>query len=134
LNWPIEKTPPEYAPGMEEFVGLYKEKFKKERLFTCHSATGYTGMLILWDVLERTENLNDAESIRQAVLETDIPMNKIGCGWGAKFATPGDPMMGTNLRVGCIGTQWQDGELWTVWPAAFPGREAILPMESPFFK
>lgn len=132
-NWPIEKTPPSFAPGMEEFVELYKEKFDKERLFTCHSATGYTGMLFLWDVLERTKNLNDVESIRQAIYETDIPVGVMGCGWGCKFAPPGDPMMGTNLRAVHVATQWQDGELWTVWPEAFPGKDAILPITSPFF-
>jgi len=132
-NWPIEKTPPGFAPGMEEFVALYKEKFGKERLFTCHSATGYTGMLFLWDVLERTKDLNDVESIRQAVYETDIPISSVGCGWGCKFAPPGDPNMGTNLRAGNVCTQWQDGNLWTVWPVAFPDRDAILPVTSPFF-
>jgi len=132
-NWPIEKSPPEYAPGMLKFVDMYKEKFNKERLFTCHSATAYTGMLFLWDALERTADLNDVESIRQAILATDIPEATVGCGWGCQFAPPGHELMGTNLRAGNVATQWQDGELWTVWPVSFPGREPIVPLTSSLF-
>jgi len=128
-NWSIENTPEEVAPGMKEFVELYREKTGRDHLASCHSYTGYTGMLILWDVLKRTENLDDVESIRKAALETDIPSR--GVGWGAKFAPPGDPMMGTNLRAQDVVTQWQDGELWTVWPAPYPGRNPILPMQNP---
>jgi len=132
-NWPVQNTSPEYAPGMANFVEKYKKRFKRERLFTCHSVVAYTGLVFLWDALERTKNLNDVESIRRAILATDIPEYTTACGWGAKFAPPGHPNMGTNLRVGNVVVQWQDGEMWTIWPKAFPGRELILPTTSPFF-
>ena len=129
-NWPIERTSEKYAPGLPEFVRLYREMTGRKQLYSCHSSTGYTGMLILWDVLQRAKSVDDPDAIREAALETDIPMNTIGCGWGAKFAPPGHPMMGTNLRAETIMTQWQDGELWTVWPIAYPGRGLILPMRT----
>jgi branched-chain amino acid transport system substrate-binding protein len=127
-NWPVERTSETFAPGMAEFVKLYKEKYKKEHLYSCHSATAYTGMLVLWDVLQRAKNIDDPESIQEASLATDIPLHSIGCGWGAKFAPPGHPLMGTNLRAPSVMTQWLDNEIWTMWPNPYPGKKMILPM------
>jgi branched-chain amino acid transport system substrate-binding protein len=127
-NWPVERTSEKFAPQMPEFVKLYKEKYKKEHLYSCHSATAFTGLLILWDVLQRAQNLDDTDSLREAALATDIPVNKIGCGWGAKFAPPGHPMMGTNLRAPNVVTQWLDKEIWTMWPIEYPGKKIVLPM------
>jgi len=128
-NWPGETTSKEYAPGLEEFMKLYREYTGREHLYSCHSLTSYTSMLFLWDVLERAKSL-DSEDIREAALLTDIPINTVGCGWGAKFAPPGDPMMGQNLRAQNVVTQWQDGKLYTAWPLEDPDHKLILPMES----
>jgi branched-chain amino acid transport system substrate-binding protein len=127
-NWPVERTSEKYAPGMPQFVKLYKKKYNKDHLFSCHSATGFTGMLILWDVLQRAKSMDDPDSVREAALATDIPVNKIGCGWGAKFAPPGHAMMGTNLRAPSVVTQWLDNELWTMWPIPYGGKKLVLPM------
>ncbi len=129
-NWPVERTAPEYAPEMAEIVKLYKKKYNKEHLYSCHSATGFTGMSILWDVLQRAKDIDNPDSIREAAIVTDIPMNKIGCGWGAKFAPPGHPMMGTNLRAPTVITQWLNKEIWTIWPIPFKGIKMVVPMKA----
>jgi len=128
-NWPGETTSKEFAPGLEDFMKLYREYTGREHLYSCHSLTSYTSMLFLWDVLERAKSL-DSEDIREAALLTDIPINTVGCGWGAKFAPPGDPMMGQNLRAVNVVTQWQDGKLYTVWPIEDPEHKLILPIKS----
>jgi len=128
-NYPIENISIEFAPGKEKFLKMYREYTGSEHLYSCHSFSVYTGMIFLWDVLKRAKSIN-ADDIREAALLTDMPMNKIGNGWGCKFVPPGEPMMGQNSRAHCIVTQWLDGEMWTVWPIEDPEHKLILPVES----
>ncbi|MCD6574054.1 ABC transporter substrate-binding protein [Candidatus Aerophobetes bacterium] len=129
-NWPVENTNPKLSPGMQEFVQMYKKKYGEEHLRTCHSASAYTGMLFLLDALKRAKNLDDVDSIVEAIRKTDIPPRKIGNGWGCKFAGPDEWNNGTNLRAFEVGVQWQDGQMWTIYPMPYPGRKLELPMLS----
>jgi len=45
-----------------------------------------------------------------------------------KFAPPGHPMAGQNLRATPVVDQWQEQELWTVWPVE--AKELFLPMST----
>jgi len=125
-NYPIENTNPNFAKGMKEYVDNYKKKYNREHLKTCHGASAYTGMLFLFDALERTENLNDVNSIIKAIKETDIPSGMIGNGWGCKFSTAEEPFNGLinqNIRAMCEVDQWQDGEMWAIYPDVYQVRE-----------
>jgi len=127
-NWPVENTNPILSPGMEEFVQLYNEKYGTEHLRTCHSSSGNTGMLFLLDALKRTKDLADVESIVEAIRTTDIPMRQMGNGWGCKFAGPSEWNNGTNIKAFDVGVQWQDGQMWTLYPLPYEGRALELPM------
>ncbi len=126
-NHPSEFSPPGYAPGLADFMARYRKKYNREHIFSIHCLQGFHGYTVLYDVLNRSKSLN-SDDIRAAALATDIPVNTIANGWGCKFAPPGDPMMGTNLRAYPVVTQWQDGKLYMVWPMPYPGRKVVLPM------
>jgi len=124
IDFPPPNTSPEFAPEITEFTKRYKQKYGHP-LYSCHSASVYTGMRILWEVLKKAGSL-DPEAVRKAALEIDIPERTIGNGWGAKFAPPGHPMAGTNLKAPPVADQWREQKLWVVWPIAT--KELILPM------
>lgn len=100
---------PEFSPGVEEFIGAYKEKFG-EMPRSGHSLINYAGGL---EVLKAFNNSGDlsAEEIREAVLAIDVPVGNTAAGIGVKF---GDKNQ--NERAIMMGMQWQDGELVTVYP------------------
>jgi branched-chain amino acid transport system substrate-binding protein len=83
--------------------------------------------MVLWDVLKRAGSL-DPEAIVKAAIETDIPGHDTMLRYGVKFAPPGSKNMGQNLLAHYFLTQWQDRELYVVWPeeAATPGRKLIV--------
>jgi branched-chain amino acid transport system substrate-binding protein len=71
----------------------------------------------------------DPEVIRKTAMETDIPIGKTPVGWGYKFAPPGDPNMGTNLRTFTAVMQWQEGKFVTVYPKQLAaGQVQFIPL------
>lgn len=129
-NYPAFNTSTEVGPGIPKILKKYKEKYGHDP-YTCHALSEYTGMMILFDALKRTEDLDDIESIKSAILKTDIPMYTLGVGWGAKFSTFDEPYRGMahqNMRSFLIGCQFQDGIIWTIYPKPYPGRKLIVPI------
>jgi len=132
-NWAPEKSPPTVAPEAEKFREKYEKKYGDKHIWSCHSLSMYTSTKILFEVLKNSEDHTDPEAIRESMLKTNIPKYQIGNGWGWRASTPDNPhpyknMIHQNLRSFCVGTQWQDNELWTVWPSAFPGKETKVPI------
>ncbi len=114
-DFPQYDQNPVGAPGITEYVQLYRKTYNEE-MRGPQSLVGYTSASTLWDVLKRANSM-DPEAIRKAALETDIPIGKTPIGWGEKFAPPGDPNMGTNLRTYTSVMQWQEGgKFVTVYP------------------
>ena len=85
------------------------------------------GVRVLWDVIKRAKSM-DPEAIRKAAMETDIPEGTTPTGWGVKFAPPGHPNQGTDLRAKPVVMQWFNQEQYTVWPAAAAVKEMVLPL------
>ena len=127
-DYPQFDQNPESAPGITEFIQLYRKTYNEE-MRAPHSLVSYTGFSVLWDVLARAGS-TDPEAVRKAALETDIPLGKTPIGWGVKFAPPGDPDQGTNIRAYAVGMQWQEGgKFVTVWPTKIAvGKIKYIPM------
>ena len=106
-DFPQYDQNPEAAPGITEYIQLYRKTYNEE-MRGPQSLVAFTSASLLWDVLARANSM-DPEVIRRVALETDIPLGKTPIGWGQKFAPPGDPNMGTNLRTFCAVMQWQEG-------------------------
>jgi branched-chain amino acid transport system substrate-binding protein len=113
-NWDVK------SKGSEEFLKNYQEKYHEKP--TLHPAYCYMGMLTLADVLERAGSL-EADKIVEAALRTDIKESLTG--YGVKF----DPKTHHNIRATYASiVQWQQGELYTVWPERSASRKPMVPM------
>ena len=127
-DFPQYDQNPEAAPGITEYMQLYRKTYNEE-MRGPQSLVAFTSASTLWEVLARANSL-DPEVVRKAALETDIPVGKTPIGWGEKFAPPGDPNMGTNLRTYTAVMQWQEGgKFVTVYPKeAAAGPIQYIPM------
>jgi len=70
----------------------------------------------------------DAEALRQAALETDIPIGGTMQGYGVKFYPPGQQMAGQNERAITAVMQYVDGKTNVVWPKELRTADPILPL------
>jgi branched-chain amino acid transport system substrate-binding protein len=71
----------------------------------------------------------DAEALRKAALEVDIPEGGTMLGFGVKFLGDG-PMAGQNDRAFPVIVQYIDDKAHVVWPKSLQHREPVLPLPS----
>ena len=100
----------DFTPGLEEFLALYREKFKEEPK-SGHSLANYMGAKVVFDILEKTDGSLEPDKIREVAMALDIPAGATATGWGVKFDDNGQ-----NVRAKPLITQWREGKLVTVWP------------------
>jgi hypothetical protein len=87
--------------------------------------------VFLSDVLPRaikTYGGIDAEALRKAALDTDIPEGGTMLGFGVKFEGPDAPMAGQNDRAFPVIIQYIDDKSYVVWPKSLAQREAVMPL------
>jgi branched-chain amino acid transport system substrate-binding protein len=70
----------------------------------------------------------DAEALRKAALEVDLPQGGTMLGFGVKFENEGDAMAGQNDRAFPVIVQYIDDKSYVVWPKALQLREPVLPL------
>ena len=116
---------------IDDMVAGYKRE-KKVDAIPPHTSMGYNNSWIFFtDVLPRaikTYGGWDAEALRKAALDTDIPEGGTMQGYGVKFNPPGDPMAGQNARSFPVVIQFVKGEPSIVWPATIAAAEPVLPL------
>ena len=116
-----------------EMVKRYKEETGANEV-PPHTSMGFNQSWILFtDVLPRAiEKFGgyDPEALRQASLETDIPVGGTIQGYGVKFFGPGTQMAGQNERSSPVVMQYIDGETKIVWPTAIKTADPVLPLPS----
>ena len=100
---------PEFAPGIEDFVASYEEKYQ-ESPRSGHSLINYVGALELLRAIDKGNGFS-ADEIKEAVLAIDVPAGGTAAGIGIKIGENNQ-----NERARMMGMQWQDGELVTVYP------------------
>jgi len=69
----------------------------------------------------------DAEALRKASLETDIPMGGTIQGYGVKFFPPGAQMSGQNERSSPEVMQYVGGRTFIAWPTPIRTTDPVLP-------
>lgn len=127
--------PASLAPGMgdvtKEMVRRYKADVKVDEV-PPHLSMGFNqAWIFLTDVLPRAIKKHggtDAEALRKAALETDIPVGGTIQGYGVKFNPPGHQMSGQNARSTPVVMQYSGQDTFIVWPAAIKTRDAVLPL------
>ncbi len=125
------------APGLgdliTEITRRYKEETKADTVPPFVSM-GFNGTWVfLNDVLPRAIRKYggaNAEALRKAALETDIPEGGTIQGFGVKFLPPGDAMAGQNSRATMPVMQYIDKKPNIVFPAASRTRDPVMPLPS----
>ncbi len=111
---------------LKEFQARFNKRFG--HIPAVHASTGFDGArVLLEEVLPRAGSL-DPEAVRNAALQVDIPPGGSIFGFGVKFAPPGHPNAGQNLRAHPVLMQWQEQKQWVVYPKEFSTKNVLLPM------
>ena len=126
--------PKALKPGVwqmtEEMVKRY-QAIKGPGELPPHVSMGFNNTWILLnDVLPRAIKKHggfDAEALRKAALETDIPVGGTMQGYGVKFFPPGHPLAGQNERAFPIVIQYVNGRGRIAWPKAIQTTDPVLP-------
>ncbi|GIX47461.1 MAG: ABC transporter ATP-binding protein [Candidatus Tectimicrobiota bacterium] len=133
--------PKTLAPGLgdliQEMVQRYRERTGAKEV-PPHTSMGFNNT---WILLEHVLPLAiqkyggwDAEALRQAALDLDIPVGGTLQGYGVKFAPPGHPMAGQNLRAFPVVMQYVGGKTFIAYPTEIRTIDPVLPLppSSPF--
>jgi len=108
-------------PLIKQVNDLFNARYKIN--FTGNSARSFTGLMVTADAINRAGS-TDAEAIRKALAETNIPASKLIMPWkGVKFDESGQNTLGAGILVQIV-----DGKYNTVWPADLATRELVWPM------
>jgi len=70
----------------------------------------------------------DAEALRKAALEVDLPEGGTMLGFGVKFEPETAPMAGQNDRAFPVIVQYIDDQAQVVWPKSLQRRDPVLPL------
>ena len=127
--------PKTLAPGLgdltQEMIKRYKAETKADQVPT-HVSMGFNQTWIfLNDVLPRAIKKYggiDAEALRKASLETDIPAGGTIQGYGVKFFPASSKMAGQNERSSPAVMQYVGNDTVVVWPSAIKTKDAVLPL------
>ncbi len=126
--------PKTLAPGLGDLIAEMIKRYKAESGATevpPHTSMGFNNhWILLTDVLPRAIKKYggwDAEALRKAALDTDIPIGGTMQGYGVKFAGPGTPMAGQNERSIAVVMQFVNGKTNVVWPPQIKSAEPVFP-------
>ncbi len=112
----------ESRPMLWQINALYQQKYGTD--MTGNSARVFTAVLILADAINRAGS-TEPEAIREALLATDIPPERLIMPWdGVRF----DPATGQNVLAQGIIVQVQEEKYYTVWPWEVASHDLIWPM------
>src|SRR4051795_6279779 len=122
-------------PGLGDLTAEMVKRYKAETGATevpPHTSMGFNNTWIfLSDVLPRAIKKYggyDAEALRKAALDTDIPIGGTTQGYGVKFWPPGTEMAGQNERSIAVVMQFVDGKTTVVWPKEIKTAEPVFPL------
>ena len=116
---------------IEDMLKRYRKEANPKNI-TAHISIGFSNTWIfLSDVLPRAIKNHggvDAEALRKAALETDIPDGGTLQGYGVKFFPPGHELAGQNERAYPVVMQYVGDETKVVWPKEVATSAPVLPL------
>jgi branched-chain amino acid transport system substrate-binding protein len=123
------------APGLGDLTAEMVKRYKAQtgaNEVPPHTSMGFNQTWIfLTDVLPRAIKKYggyDAEALRKAALDTDIPVGGTIQGYGVKFFQPGTKMAGQNERSSPVVMQFVNGKTNVVWPTAIKTADPVVPL------
>lgn len=121
LSYPPYDISEEYGPGVGSMVEKYKSKYNSDPKLP-QTLVSYAGTKILFDLIEET-NSTDADTIRENALQMDVDIGgTYPSGYGVKL----DPQTLDNTKAFPVLTQWQDGQIRTIYPSEAVGTDAKI--------
>ena len=131
-------------PGLPEIIKVVGEEYTKARPGTVIKSA-HVGMAASNTYVLLTEVLPlaikkyggfDADALRKAALEVDLPEGGTMLGFGVKFGNEESIASGQNERAFPVIVQYIDDKSYVVWPKSLQAREPVLPLphSSPYAK
>jgi ABC-type branched-subunit amino acid transport system substrate-binding protein len=123
-------------PGLAEMVKLVGDEYEKARpgiaVKSAHVGMSASNTYVfMTEVLPRAIKQYggiDAEAMRKAALDVDIPEGGTMLGFGVRFEREGTPTPGQNERANPVVVQYIDDKVQVVWPKALQMRDPVLPL------
>jgi branched-chain amino acid transport system substrate-binding protein len=120
-GWSIDLM--EKKPIAKQIAEAFTNETGKD--MTVYTTTMHAAFVVLRDALERAGSL-EPEKIRQALIETNIPGDKIIPPWqGIKFDATGQNIYAMNFMVQAVKGQWR-----IIWPEEIATVDVIFPAPS----
>jgi ABC-type branched-subunit amino acid transport system substrate-binding protein len=123
-------------PGLADIISMVGDEYLKARPATVIKSA-HVGMaasntfVLLTEVLPRaikTYGGIDADALRKAALDVDLPDGGTMLGFGVKFAGEAASAPGQNERAFPVIIQYADDKSYVVWPKSLQVREPVLPL------
>ncbi len=133
---PAQLLKPEtLAPGLGDLVKIMVERYRAKTNATDvppHVSMGFNQTWVLLNnvlpVAKEKYGGFDAEAIRKAALDVDIPPGGTIQGYGVKFYPPGAQLAGQNERSTPVVMQNAGEHISVVWPNNIKTQEPVLPL------
>jgi len=129
--------PAKLAPGLGDLIKTMVERFKAKTGATevpPHCSMGFNQTWVLLNnvlpVAKEKYGGFDAEAVRKAALDVDIPPGGTIQGYGVKFYRPGTQLAGQNERSTPVVMQNAGEHISVVWPGNIKTQEPVLPLPS----
>ena len=127
--------PKSLAPGLGDLVKTMVERYIAKTKATDvppHVSMGFNQTWVLLNnvlpVAKEKYGGFDAEAIRKAALDVDIPPGGTIQGYGVKFYPPGTPLAGQNERSTPAVMQYSGEHTTVVWPPNIKTHDPVLPL------
>jgi hypothetical protein len=123
-------------PGLAEIIRMVGDEYLKARPGTVIKSA-HVGMaasntyVLLTEILPRaikTYGGFDADALRKAALDVDLPEGGTMLGFGVKFGDAATSAPGQNERAFPVIIQYADDKSYVVWPKSLQVREPVLPL------
>src|SRR5262247_4294950 len=128
-------NPASLAPGMGDLIKIMVERYKAKTNATDvppHCSMGFNQTWILLNnvlpIAKEKYGGFDAEAVRKAALDVDIPPGGTIQGYGVKFYPPGTQLSGQNERSTPVVMQNAGEHISVVWPTNIKTQEPVLPL------
>jgi branched-chain amino acid transport system substrate-binding protein len=133
---PAQLLKPEtLAPGMGDLVKIMVERYRAKTNAVDvppHVSMGFNQTWVLLNnvlpVAKAKYGGFDAEAVRKAALDVDIPPGGTIQGYGVKFYPPGAQLAGQNERSTPVVMQFAGEHITVVWPSNIKTQEPVLPL------
>ena len=129
--------PASLAPGLGDLIKVMVDRYKAKTNANDvppHCSMGFNQTWVLLNnvlpVAKEKYGGFDAEAVRKAALDVDIPPGGTIQGYGVKFYRPGAQLAGQNERSTPVVMQNAGEHISVVWPANIKTQDPVLPLPS----